>query len=181
MIKKFKNQKGFTVLESILAILILSLSISGVFTAVQQGLSQATIAKDEVKAFYLAQEAVEILRNKRDINQLERIDGSSNTWLYGISENASDPCYFGKICKTDSTSASFAYCGASWGSCENLRQDSSTFLYGYNSNWPETNFKREIQLELVDSNEIAVTVRIFWTKGLINREFKVKTILFNWI
>ena len=100
MIKKiFKSSKGFTVLESMVAIFVLSLSISGAFSAVQQSLSQSIISKDEVKAFYLAQEAIEIIRNKRDSNQLDKItNGSPNSWLFGISDNPTDPCYFGKIC-----------------------------------------------------------------------------------
>lgn len=197
MISKFKiknlklkisaQQKGFTVLESIIAILVLSLSVSGVFSAVQQSLSQATIAKDEVKAFFLAQEAIEIIRNKRDTNQIIKIrDNFSNNWLSGIAYNTDDPCYFGKICRTDAFSGSFTYCGTSWGSCENLKQDTNTFLYNYISG-NTTNFKREIQIEPVGYDElnnlveIAVTVRISWTKGLIPMEFKVKTLLFNWI
>jgi len=176
------SSRGFTVLESIVAIFILSLSISGVFSSVQQSLSQTTIARDEVKAFYLAQEAVELIRNKRDGNQLERIiNSSSNTWLFGISANVADPCYFGKVCQVDAVSTSFVYCGVSWGSCPVLRQSPSTFLYSYDVSSPATNFKREIQIESISATEIAVTVRISWTKGVSTREFKAKTHLFNWI
>jgi len=180
---KYETQKGFTVLESIVAILILSLSVSGVFSSVQQSLSQAIIAKDEVKAFYLAQEAIEIIRNKRDANQLAKINGGSNTWLYGITQDATDPCYFGRVCRADATAASpLTYCNSSsWDSCPVLRQDQTTFLYSYTSG-TDTNFKREIQIESINANEIAVTVRISWTKGsLLPFVFKVKTHLFNWI
>ena len=183
---KLKNQKGFTILESIVAILILSLAISGAFSAVQQSLSQSIIAKDEVKAFFLAQEAVEIIRNKRESNQLAKINALPNTWLTNIAEKPSDPCYFGKICLTDSSSMSFVSCGVAWNSCPNLKQDSSSFLYNY-SVGDDTNFKREIQLEPVSYDdlgnlrEISVTVRITWNKGAINKEFKIKTLLFNWI
>jgi type II secretory pathway pseudopilin PulG len=185
---KFKKNGGFTVLESIVAIFILSLSVSGAFSAVQQSFSQAIIAKDEVQAFYLAQEAVEIIRNKRDSNQLNRVvDNTTGNWLYGISESASDSCYFGKTCRVDAVSFNFVDCGGSWGSCSNINQNPATFLYSYNNSYPATNFKREIQIERVQNDtlgnpiEIAVTVRVSWTKGLISREFKVKTYLFNWI
>src|SRR3989344_541790 len=188
MIKKFSifnfqfsisaRQAGFTILESIVAIFILSLSIAGAFTAVQQGLSQAIMAKDEVKAYYLAQEAIEIIRNKRDANQLAKINaGSSNTWLYGITQDLADPCYFGKVCRTDAVSQSFTYCGSTWGSCSVLNQNATTFLYAYTSGagWSASRFRREIQIESVSATEIAVTVRISWTKGLISKEFKAKT------
>lgn len=191
MIKKYeigntkyeiKTRAGFTVLESIIAIFILSLSITGVFSAVQQSLSQSIIAKDEVRAFYLAQEAVEIIRNKRETNHLDKlINGSSNTWLFGIAENAADPCYFGKTCMVDANTFSLTYCGLSWGSCAPLRQNATSFLYGYNSTWNLTNIRREIQLESIAPDEIAVTVRVSWTSGFVTREFKVKTHLFKWI
>lgn len=183
MVNKLKKQNGFTILESIIAIFVLSLSISGAFSAVQQSLSQSIISKDEIKAFYLAQEAIEMIRNKRDANQLYKIanPSTSNTWLYGISQNSiTDPCYFGKICKTDVVSNSLSYCGASWGSCSVLNQDTSSFLYSYGA-YPATRYKREIQIESVNADEIAVIVRISWTKGIISKEFKVKTHLFNWI
>ena len=168
-------------LESIVAIMILSLSVSGAFSAVTQSLSQAIIAKDEVNAFYLAQEAVEIIRNKRDNNQLARIKGGSNTWLTGITDASN--CPFNQVCKADVKAASpLIYCGASWNSCDNLKQDPTTFLYGYTSG-SATNFKREIMLEPIPgtSDEISITVRISWTKGSMPFEFKIKAHLFNWI
>jgi len=178
----FNSERGFTVLESIVAIMVLSLSISGAFSAVQQSLSQAIIAKDEIKAFYLAQEAIEIIRNKRDGNQLAKIFGSGS-WLDGITS----VCPFStavikNTCRVDANPIppTITYCGSSWGSCPYLRQNQSTFLYNYTSG-NTTNFKREIQLESINANEISVTVRVSWTKGIISREFKVKTHLFNWI
>jgi prepilin-type N-terminal cleavage/methylation domain-containing protein len=190
MITKFKNKKGFTVLESIVAIFILSLSISGAFSAVQQSFSQAIIAKDEVQSFYLAQEAMEIIRNKRDSNQLNKItNGSLNTWLEGITQGGDGVhiCPFGHTCTVDATSFQIVDCGGDWDSCPNINQDPAAFLYSYNAGLPVTNFKREIQIERVQNDslgnpiEIAVIVRISWTKGVMTGEFKVKNYLFNWI
>lgn len=182
MINKFKNNKGFTILESIVAIAILSLSVSGAFSAVQQSLSQATIAKDEVKAFYLAQEAIEIIRNKRDANQLNKIlNDPSFSWLNGIAKDPGDPCYFNKICRVDAISALPVRCGDTWDTCPVLNQNQTTFLYSYNAGDPATNFKREIQIEQISADEITVTVRVSWAKGIINKEFKVKAYLLNWI
>jgi type II secretory pathway pseudopilin PulG len=190
MVKSYKSQVesykfngGFTVLESIVAILVLSLSISGVFSAVRQSLSQATIAKDEVRAFYLAQEAVEIIRSQRDANRLESIATNNVVpWLKGIADVPSDPCFFGKVCRIDvvGTGGTFFHpCGYGWDSCEEIRQDSSTNIYAYSGNL--TGLKREIQIEQVNSDEVIITVRVSWKKGLLTYEFKAKTHLFNWI
>lgn len=170
-----RRSGGFTVLESIVAIFILSMSISGAFSAVVQGLSQSAIAKDEIKAFYLAQEAFEIIKNKRDTNQIAKLDNPSITWLDGITDGAH--CPFNQVCRADAVSNSLTFCGG-WDSCPTLTQDPDTFLYGYGfSN--NTNFKREIMIESVSADEISVTVRIKWTKGVVPYEFKVKTNLFN--
>jgi prepilin-type N-terminal cleavage/methylation domain-containing protein len=179
MIKKFKNQKGFTILESIVAILILSLSIAGVFSAVQQSLLQASTSKNEIKAFYLAQEAVEIIRNIRDNNQLTKLkNGLANNWLDGITDPLN--CPFGKVCRADITSNSLVLCGDAWDTtCPVLKQDPNTFLYNYNTG-NDTSFKREIQLESINTNEISVVVKISWTEGSTQVSFKVKTLLFNW-
>ena len=179
-------KQGFTILETIVAISIISLSISGVFSAVQQSLSQATISKDEVKAFYLAQEAIEVIRNKRDVNQLNKINTGAGSWLDGITSACPFATEAAKnTCTVDATNFEIVNCGINnWGSCiQNLKQDSSTFRYGYNSSWSGTAFKREIQIELVRNDEygnpveIAITVEVSWNGG----KFKVKTHLFNWI
>ena len=185
MMKKFfKSQKGFTVLESIVAISILSLSISGVFAAVQQGLSQNIMAKNQIIAFYLAQEGAEILRNRRDSNQIfivDTLDVYSRHWLSGIAENVNDPCYFDKVCRADAINLSLTSCGTktSGANCPNLKQDSSS-RYGYASG-NDTVFRREIRLEQINQNEIEVRVDVFWTKGIFQRQFTAKTYLFNWV
>lgn len=171
----FNSSRGFTVLESLVAILILSISISVAFSIVQQSVSQNSQAMNEIKAFYLAQEAIEIIRNKRDSNQLAKINGGAGNWLDGL-------CPVGNICAVDATDFSVFDCGSGiWGKCGNryLRQDPVTFSYGYNAGWTQTNFKREIKIESINADEIAVTVRISWTRG-ITKYFDARTHLFNW-
>jgi len=194
-LKIFAKQAGFTVLESIVAIAVLSLSIAGSFMAVQKSLSQSSGAKDEVKAFYLAQEAIEIIKNKRDTNQLAKINSpqTSTTWLSGIT-NASN-CPFNGICVADATTypPSLISCGTtSWGGCPSqykyLTQDtnrgsSSTYIFGYNSSYPATSFQREIKIEQVSlvPDAVSITVKITWTVKGVSKSFLVKTIMFNWV
>lgn len=180
-----RSRRGFTVLESLIAIVVLSLSISGVFAVVQQSLSQNIMAKDEIRAFYLAQEAIEIVRNRRDSKQLQRIDLGTGNWLDSITSDCplSTPGNL-RICTVDARSMSISQCGSNWGCSQNLRQSPSTdpkpYVYNYSAG-TQTNLKREIQLESINANEIAVTVRVAWKKGIFEREFKAKTHLFNWV
>src|SRR3989338_5395469 len=94
-LKNFKNNKAFTLVETLVAIGILSLSITATFTAVQNGIQNSTIAKDQTAAFYLAQEAMEFIKNKRNENTLNSISGGANNWLTGMSNLTGDPCWFG--------------------------------------------------------------------------------------
>jgi len=63
---KIQNNKGFTLIETLVAITILMISIVGPLTIAQKSLTAATIAKDQVIASFLAQELMEQIKNDRD-------------------------------------------------------------------------------------------------------------------
>jgi Tfp pilus assembly protein PilV len=71
---------GFTILETLVAISILVLALTGPLTIVAQALKSSYYARDQVTAYYLAQEAVEFLRNKRDNAGLQS-SASADMWI----------------------------------------------------------------------------------------------------
>jgi len=169
------KNKGFTIVESLVAITILVLVVTGTASTIQTSISSYIFSKNQVIAFYLAQEGFEQLRNIRDENGLK-----TQPWLTGISNNSSDPCYFGNSCYVDPVSSNVpTRCGAP-GSCPVLRQDAATGFFGYNSLWPTTIFRREILLTRINADEISILVTVNWSKGLVNREFKARENLLNW-
>lgn len=174
-----KNNKGFTLVETLVAIGILSIAILGTFTAVQSGLQDSGVSKDRITAFWLAQEGMEYIKNIRDENALHNLSGVSTNWLHGLSENNGDPCYFGKTCKIDSPLKQVTSCGGGFGSCPVLNEDSATGLFGYNGGWPATYFKREIQFSQNSADEILVTIRMSWTSRGTPYSFQVTESLFN--
>jgi type II secretory pathway pseudopilin PulG len=181
IIKLKQKNKGFTLVETLVGISILIIAITATFTAAQSGLSSSIESKDQVIAYFLAQEAVEAVRNLRDDNAL-----ATRHWLSGFSENASDVCYFGKSCVYDGQLRTFTTCPTGPGSCENLKQnnnsESSTYgMYAYgDSSWRTTNFRREIEVESINSNEITLTVTVYWSKGIFTRSFVVNESILNW-
>lgn len=181
--KIIKNNLGFTLVESLVAVGILSLSVLATFSAVSNGLQYSGITKDQITAFYLIQEGMEYIKNTRDENALNNIGGNSRTWLYGISENNSDPCYFDTTCQLDvnSTGAKLTRCPGSWGTCSVLRSDNTTGSYGYNNAWTATTFRREISLSAVAGNtdEMLITIQVSWVNRGTNYSLRVYQSLFN--
>lgn len=175
------SNRGFTILETIVALGVISLAIAGVFSAVRTGLVASINSKDEIRAFYLVQEAIEVLRQKRDNNKLTSINsGIAVNWLTGIANVASDPCFPGKTCMVNGYTNTISVCSEGWNSCPVLRQNASSYLYGYDGAWTATKYKREIQIEKNGANEVVITISVRWSKGVNNYEFKVKTLLLNW-
>ena len=172
--KKYKL--GFTLVESLVAIGILTLAITGTFTAIQSSLQTSSIAKDQITAFYLAQDAMEFIKNKRDENALTDINGTATSWLSGMAAVSTDPCYFGKTCYMDVPLRTITTCS---GTCPVLRQDTLSGLFGYTGSWPVTNFTRSIQLTSVSTNEIIATITMSWTNRGATKTFQVSELIFN--
>ncbi len=172
------RHSGFTLVEAMVAISILSLSITGPMVIAQKGIGSAIYARDQITAFYLAQEAVEYVRNVRDSN---RINGSA--WLSYLS-----PCLAGGTCQidaryTDYTNAS-AISSCPSGTCSRLSFDITQALYGYGSggSWRNTPFTRSVQItETGADKEAVISVVVSWNTNLFSplRSFTVKEYIFN--
>ncbi|MBC7836832.1 hypothetical protein H7X87_03590 [Acetobacteraceae bacterium] len=88
MINKIKNiqkyllggKEGFTLVETLIAVLLLATAIAGPLTIASRGLTASLVAKDQVTAYYLAQDAIEYARWIRDTNKL-----CGHSWLAGLN------------------------------------------------------------------------------------------------
>ena len=58
--------RGFTLLETFVAITILMFAVVGPLTIVSKALNASYDSRDQITAFYLAQDAIEYIRNVRD-------------------------------------------------------------------------------------------------------------------
>lgn len=174
-LKNNNKNNGFTIVESLVAITILIFVITGVSSVIQSGISSYIFSKDQIIAFYLAQEGYEQIRNLRDENGLE-----NQNWLSGISENSDDPCFFGNACIVDPVNSNIPVRCSAVGSCPVLKQDADTGFFGYDSSWSDTIFRREILLTQINTDEISILVTVNWSKGITNRQFKIKGNILNW-
>ena len=162
-------------MESLVAISILVVVIMSAMSSVQSGISSYIFSKDQIVAFYLAQEGFEQIKNIRDENRL-----NNRGWLDGITSNSSDPCYFGNACTVSPAESSVPTRCSGVGACAYVRNATTTGFYGYNSSWTQTVFRREIQLTSISADEVAVTVTVNWSKGLVNKQFKARENIYNY-
>jgi type II secretory pathway pseudopilin PulG len=83
-VQQKKTNKGFTIVETLVAISILMLAITGPLLIISQALESSYYSRDEITAYYLAQEGVEYIRNVVDNTALDptKID---TDWLSGLS------------------------------------------------------------------------------------------------
>ena len=177
-----QKKKGFTLVETLVAVGILVAAITGAFSAAQSGLSSYSNSKNQAIAINLAQEAVEYIRATRDSNKMV----TGNNWLTGIEAGSGGACAFNSSCIVNvlNTSQNASCAGA----CPVLKQDPSTGYYGYTSGWPNTIFTREVLLTAINSpgcvgnqcKEISVLVTVKWNKGVTTKIYKTREYLFNW-
>ncbi|MFA6301478.1 MAG: prepilin-type N-terminal cleavage/methylation domain-containing protein [Candidatus Paceibacterota bacterium] len=71
---------GFTLIETLVAISIFTMSILGLMSVIASGITDTSYAKQKMAASYLAQEGIEYVRNMRDTSVLSNPSGSQAGW-----------------------------------------------------------------------------------------------------
>ncbi|XKT75174.1 MAG: prepilin-type N-terminal cleavage/methylation domain-containing protein [Patescibacteria group bacterium UBA2103] len=167
---EYKNtHRGFTLVETLVAIFVLTISITGPLFIAQQSFSSANTARDRTTAAFLAQEAIEYVRSVRDHNYLS----NESNWLQDLTPCVSGNCI---IDTSVSTYPSITSCG---GTCPALKQTDAG-LFGYQSG-DDTRFVRSISITSIQAHEVLVSVDVSWTYKGTTRTFSVEERLFDWL
>ena len=180
-----KLNKGFTLVETLVAISILSLSVAATFSAVQNGIQSSILSRDQITAFYLAQEGLEFVKNIRDENALKNVSGTSTNWLTYLvinTDGSSGPCDFGKTCTIDSLQKKVTECPlGGFNMCPNLNIYTPDLIYSQNTgqSYAPTNFKRALEFESISANEVLLTIWVSWISNGVNMSAQFTELLFN--
>jgi len=164
-----KTQSGFSLIETLVAISILLVAIGGPMSIAHKALSDANLAKSQTTAIFLAQDAIEYIKNIRDKNNI-----NGDAWLTTISSLC------GTACKIDSAADSITSCS---GSCPVLKFDDTTGIYSYNGALPDSPFTRTITVVTPvggNSNEASISVTLEWNSGVLTKSFVARENILNW-
>lgn len=81
-----KNQEGFTLTEVLISMMILTIAIVSATSLLVGLIDTNKNIVDKQKAYYLAQEGLEAIRNMRDTNWLNNIDWNGKVDVFGTLE-----------------------------------------------------------------------------------------------
>ena len=159
-------KKGFTLLEVILAVFVLTIAVSGAFALISQTFVLASLTQSKLIASYLAQEGIEIVKNSRDTNWLMQRTDSDILWNDGLNEGDWQIDYNGR--RLD------------YGSYGNFLNINSEGFYSYSAIGKQTPFKRKISITNIDEKNIKVVVDVTWKERGRDYHVKVLEMLSNW-
>ena len=184
-----KLDKGFTLVETLVAISIFTLSILALLVVLTQGISNTTYAKSKIVASYLAQEGIEYIRNMRDTFVLYGATSQAgwdafNNKLASCSSTGNG-CFFNadNLNYSDSTQPMsdiiLTACSSSLCSNGALFYDSTTGEYGFSG--VASGYTRKITMSQVSADETKILSTVYWTQGSGSYSIVFSESLFNWM
>lgn len=194
--KKVDLVSGFTLVETMVAVLILSLVIISLMSVVASSLFASRYARDEIIANYLLQEAIDYVRNDRDTTIfLNTSVGSDVSWpaftdKYSACGVENQGCYIDIFTslKDPNSNDNIKQCPGNSPpddtTCPKFSFDpnSESSFYNYGGNGSESNFSRKIVFTInpLNPDEAIVKVTVYWINGDLSKSRSLQTSLTRW-
>lgn len=174
-----KMQGGFTLLETMIAITVLLIAVVGPISILGGSLRHIYFVRDQITAINLAQEGIEVVRQKRDTNFLDGAVAWDNGFAAGdCPGGGSNDC----VIDTNPTPVIIKCTGA----CTQLvyKDPTDGFYHQYSAppgiGIPATIFSRRVDTTKTNANEYKVTVVVTWSTGNTPGTVTVSESIFRW-
>jgi hypothetical protein len=189
--KKYKHTNGFTLVEALVAISILMIAVTGPMVVAQKGLISAISSKDQMIAAFLAQDAIEYIKNVRDSNGVKANalgETLPDEWLSGLGGME---CINGTpdlVCNVDTLHNGLLSSNVSPQMCIERSVGGQFLGYGVgdSSTCVSSKFFRYIKIKRVNdettgkpADEAYIDVLIKWGTGA-DQQFRIGSYVYNY-
>lgn len=171
-----KLKSGFSLIETMVAIAVLVMVITGPITLAANSLKSASISKNNFIAANLAQEGIELMRLYRTNNAIQGKDWLEDIMPPGPSEHCNGSS--GHTCYIDAKTFQLNTCNGS--KCAPALLIDSGGFYNYISGTASI-FKRNIVVDTISGNAARVTVTIDWNERFGDQSITLEEIIHDWI
>ncbi|MEO5646489.1 MAG: prepilin-type N-terminal cleavage/methylation domain-containing protein [Candidatus Paceibacterota bacterium] len=193
-----KQQQGFTLIETLIAIFLLTLTVGGLLELAAGGFYSVRYARNQLVADALLQESLEYFHNSRDTAVQNTIDWP--TWLASfnvdssgtqIQGSAGQGCFSSNGCIVDpyATNQKVKACSST---CAPIVFYTSNDLYGYTSStYPSQNgqtlntaspttYVRTITLQQSSPDQVTIVSKVQWLNGSAQKSTSQSILLTRW-
>ncbi len=164
-----RTQAGFTLLETMVAIMLFVIALSALLALVRDSVTSAAYTRNEVVATYLAQEGIDYIRNIRD--QMVYVNPTISPWTDFVTEigttrgcGSLNGCHLNLYDFNKLTA-----CPVSPLTCPTIPIQPN--------NKP---FIRKITTMSMGTDALLVKVEVSWLNGTTTRTRTLTTSLYNW-
>lgn len=173
--KKYKNIKGFSLLEVIISISIITVGLVGILSLVVQNIQVSYTNKSTMIASQLAQEGIDLVKNMRDENWIKGVSWDDDFANEGTMTFVID--YRGRS-SLDETVNDISEAGAKL----NLRDDvGEEGFYWHEATDPASPFSRLITTVQAGADApVEVTSRVSWSERGSTHYYETSAFLYNW-
>lgn len=190
MKKSINTNRGFTIIETLVALIIFASSVTVLLVMAGKGIQDTAIAKNQLTANYLAQEGIELMRFRRDLVGFTNFSSDMNTFQ---CQNTSqdDQTNQTHSCALSPMSAQGQISTCPVEGCQ-LYLDTETGSYGLlnemsGSNYTSSLFRRKIWVKVAEGasdtlthDSLIVTSTIIWQQGLSTFSSSMSETVYDW-
>lgn len=184
------QQSGFTLVETLVAITILLLVITGPMSISARAAKSTSFSSEQVVAFFLAQEGAEIAQKGRDDILLANFTNPTTAWnTFTNTSGTFQHCFGANGCglelNTNAAGTLKNPVNCSGTSCtlyvdSNTANTRSRYTHTSSGN-TATSYLRVIKMQKYGEREVKVTSTVYWRTGSQkeSQKVEVETYLFN--